>query len=265
MQYTLVGEPTRWYTVYPSWAELSYRWEDLPRLFADPLASRYFQGREKDINYFLSLGFPSEIKPCKLIDGPCGGGIVSEERVPRGKWLPGFILTKEANNCSPNAMRLAMDTLPFCVSYLEPFDDRLRDYLRGKKRTKLYLCSPTPEHIEADPKGIYWVVGVKKGRRKLEALEHLPEWAKAFGLEVTSLPTMPEILREEISSWFTTPDVEFRWFTVHGGGNGAGYHYAVVLYFSLHLRFVIGPRMKYMHLLASIEGKPRVRVNWPNK
>jgi hypothetical protein len=44
----LYEETDRHFIVYPSWAELPARWEDLPRLFADPLNSGFLPRRRFD-------------------------------------------------------------------------------------------------------------------------------------------------------------------------------------------------------------------------
>jgi len=270
--YALNSESTIWYIVYPPWAKFSYRWEDLPRLFANPLATSYtdpisaLYSRESKEQYWRDLGWPTEyIEPARLINGPVGGGIISVKRVPNGKWLPLAIFIKEANIRSPNVLMNSLNKLPFDVTYLEPFDSPLRDYLHGKLRPKIYLCDPTPEHITSDLEGIYWVIGIKKGRNIIQGIEQLHDWVSAFGIEIFALPETPEILRAETSPWFIDPDIDLLWFRINGGGNGAGYHYAVILYTSMYLRYAIGPRMKYMHLLANIEGELRIRENWFKK
>lgn len=260
--FTLIGEPSCCYFVYPSWAQFSYRWDDLPQLLGNPLASPYTDpasarySRATKVQYWKDFGWPTEnIEKARFFNGPCGGGIICG---PRGRWIPTRILGKEANLVtSPLTVRSGATS--FHVCYLEPYDDRLRDYFAGKKRTKLYLCKSTPEHIESDPNGIYWAVGIKKGRRTIDATSQLPEWAQAFDVEVRQLPEVPRILRDEMSPWFAPLDADFVWFKVTGEGNGAGYHYAIVEYLAMHLRWVVGPRMEYMHLLSRIEGKPRVR------
>lgn len=272
-RFSLVGEPNTAYFVYPSWAQLSYRWEDLPKLMADPLAASYTDPhcggytKETKVEYWQNLGWPTEnIEPARFIDGPGGGGIIVGPHVYRGRWLPGVILGKEANIPSPVLDITGLSGIaPFNVGYLEPYDRPLWNYFDGKKRKKLYICVAMPEHIESDPEGIYWVIVIKKSQRKIKGLESLPDWSKAFGIDITALPGMPNLLHEETSDWFKNPELEFLWYKVQGGGNGAGYHYAVALYMALHLRFVVGPRIKIIHLLANIEGKPRVRSNWPHR
>lgn len=59
----LRDERNRTYYVYPSWADLSYRWEDLPRLLADPLNSGGFKGEDRakektKMEYWLDAGYP---------------------------------------------------------------------------------------------------------------------------------------------------------------------------------------------------------------
>jgi hypothetical protein len=270
-KYMLSGEADRIYIVYPSWAEFSYRWEDLPRLLSDPLASSYTDPncggytKENKVEYWRSLEYPTEnISPAIIINGPGGGGIIYVDKIPPGgRWLPIIILRKEGNMPYRPNVHGPRDKFPFKVCNLEPFDHPILALAAGK-RIKMYLCSATPEHIDSDPEGIYWAVGRKKGRKNMVELDHVPKGAKALGIEASRLSEAPEIIREETASWYVNPEYEVIWFSVHGGINGAGYQYAVVLYFALHLRSVIGPRMDCMHLVASIEGKPRVRFKRAN-
>jgi hypothetical protein len=69
-------------------------------------------------------------------------------------------------------------------------------------------------------------------------------------------------LRAETDGWFTNPDYESAWFEVSGDGDSVGFHFAVVVYIGNHPRWVGGPTMDSMHVVAQIEGKPNVRHQW---
>lgn len=252
----LHGEPGIRYLVYPSWAALSYRWEQLPRLLADPLASGYLNAKED----WKSLGFTDEPIPFTLIDGPCGGGILRVECGDK-RWLPGAILTKEA--CWRVPVGIPDPTkLAFRVSYLEPRDDPFMDFLEGKPRAKIYVCAATPEHIESDPDAQYWVIDATKGKRRLPGLDDLPDWAAWFGQRITPLAECPAHVRAETADWFRNPTADFYWYRVENESSKAGECYAMVLYLALHLRQAAGKRMCAMHLLSGIEGQPQQRKNW---
>jgi hypothetical protein len=257
-------EPHHTYYVYPSWAELSYAWSDLPQLLADPVNSRYFREnpnlRRGDLQAF---GFPRTIQPFELINGPGGGGIILAHAASRERWLPGLILCEEANLRAPTAMALLPEHLDPQVYYLEPMDEPGSELGLGKKK-KLYLCHATPEHAEAAEAAVYWVIGVERAAKRVKGLEEVEGLARRFDLAVSSLQ-VPEALRQETEAWFISPEYDYTWFQVQGGGDGFGFHFAVVLYLALHLRKVAGKRMHCMHLVADIEGKTNHRLQWYKK
>lgn len=260
----LFDERKRVYTVYPSWVHFSYKWEDLPRLLAEPLKSGYL---DENLDW-KSLGYPDEVKPAYFIPGFVGGGImhvnVDTQNIAKERWLPGLILSKEANWRSPSELMNDREKLGFHVRYLEPRDDPGVKWGLGKKQ-KVYLCSPTIEQIQSDPEGIYWVVGYKVGSRRLNGLADIAKWARAFDMIVEPLEQIPELVQQETTDWFRNPDYEFSWLRVATENRGAGYNFAVALYIGLHLRFVAGPRFSYMHLLAALQSPVNIRSHWTHR
>jgi hypothetical protein len=255
----LRAEPDTKYIVYPSWAQLSYKWADLPRLLANPLESGYIDPK-KD---WRQLGFPDSVAPCSFIDGPFGGGIIAADRVP-GRWMPALVLTKEANLRAPDATINWLDTLRFNVSYLEPYDDPLLSRLEAKQRTRLYLCAVTAENIEADVDSQYWVVAFD-GMKEPKGLNDLPSWAAGFGLRVSRLIKVLLEICNETSDWFRNPNQHFVWYAVEGFSPLSGYCFAIVLYLAFHLRKIAGARLRSVHMLAGIEGKPNMRKSWARR
>jgi hypothetical protein len=249
------------FIVYPSWAEMSATWEDLPRLFADPRSGE-----------FLPQGFDTLPRgwtdlPHELIDGPAGGGIIKYQRgAPGQAWTPLLILTYEANLRAPNGMDGLLykcrDACP--VLYIEPTGVGWR--LGVAKKPRNIRPGLSLEHAEAAGDNIYWVVryrGARKTPKEIKGLSSLPAWAGHFGLDALALPHGPaEALRLETQRWFTNPENESAWFEISGDGDGVGFHLAVVVYIGNHLRWVGGPRVRSMHLVAQIEGKPNVCSAW---
>jgi hypothetical protein len=125
------------------------------------------------------------------------------------------------------------------------------------------------EHADAAEDKLYWVVRSKRARKpasEIEGLSKVPAWAQHFKLDAKRLTSGPsEALRSETAAWFTNPAYESAWFEISGNGNGLGFHFAVMVYIGNHLRWVAGPRMDRMHLVAQIESKPSICQHWPRK
>lgn len=278
----LTRETDRNFIVYPSWAELAARWEQLPRLFADPLASGFLR---PDFDH-RRFGYPEAIQPYKLIDGPVGGGIVVWWGDPyRGRFLPLSILTgsriyqtedesneflRGANLLEPHGVRnLAPDHDPHApwVCFLEPFENRLW-WLGIGKRTPMYNTALTYEHADSAADDVYWVVrrSRSKGRaRDIGGLAEIPDWAVPFGVVVHRLSAPPAEVGEETDPWFRNPKHESAWFRAECEDTGLGYQFAVLVYIGNHLRHVAGAAMKSMHLIARMEGRPNFIHRWNAK
>ncbi len=258
----LRAEPSTRYIVFPSWARsFTFQWEDLPRLFADPINSGYLD--QNDLWYIENGIIPSTVGPFELIDGPLGGGIIAAKYKKGQNWLPGSVLAKEADFEASRSMPTEGCYGYISVCHLQLRGDAgLRFWGEDKKMPKEYTCGTTIEHAEGAGDYVYWFTDCKSGRSKVKGLDEVPEWVAGFDLKVTPLSRMPEELREETSSWFVDPSRQYTWYRVEGGRDGAGYQYALMLYVALHLKMVAGPRLNRMHLVAQIEWKPNFRKNW---
>jgi hypothetical protein len=150
------------------------------------------------------------------------------------------------------------------VLFLEPMDEPGWELGLGKK-ARIYLCSVTPEHAEAAGGLVYWVVGCHRGKEELKGIATLPVWGPHFSLRVDRVTDIPTGIRQETAPWFISPEYEYTWFHISGGGEGLEYNFAVVVYLGLHLRKVAGRRLHCMHLVADMEGKPNARITWGKK
>lgn len=258
-------ETDRNFIVYPSWAEMEARWEDLPRLFADPLKSGFM---DPNIPY-RKFGYPETIQPYELIDGPEGGGIIVWWGDPDGgRWLPLTILTRGGGNLLEfNGVRnLKPDFDPHepVVCTLEPAERRELVTWGIVKKPRIYNTSASYEHAEGAGDAVYWLVRFRpKGRKKaLAASGEVPGWGRAFGCEVTPIADPPADLLAETSPWFGNADEESAWFRAKHDDAGLGLNFAVVGYLAHHLRHVVGPSFASMHLVAQIEGTPNYRKRW---
>ena len=276
----LTKETDRNFVVYPSWAELPARWDELPGYFADPLGSGFL----KPSFDFQRFGYPETVQPFQLLDGPVGGGLVAWWGDPyRGRFLPLCVLTGSrtyapadeadqflngANLLEPNGVRnLSPDHDPHdpWVCFLEPHENRLWKLGIGK-RTRNYNTSLSYEHVDAAEESVYWIVRYKRPRaRELLGLEELPEWSKAFGVKARRLDMPPGKVAAETEPWFTNPGYQSAWFQTTCDDTGLGYQFAVLVYIGNHLRHVGGASMDSMHLIAQIEGRPNFRHRWSRK
>jgi hypothetical protein len=246
------------YIIYPSWAAPAYSWQGLRGLLADPIRSGYLEpGR--DLEFFWAHGYPRVPQRFTLTDGPCGGGIILWEGDPRAdrgwRWLPIAILQSEADLRLPPGMDGIYRTFDAQVVAIEPHGGGL------PKRPALYTCGASTEHVESAGQSVYWVLCVA-GARKIKGLESLPEWAGSFGIKVDRSAEVPADVLTDSGAWFADSACDRIWFDVSGGGDGVGYHFAVLVYLAYHLRRTAGRSVVSVHLLADIEGKPNVCRFW---
>jgi hypothetical protein len=260
----LIKETERNFIVYPSWAELDARWSDLPRYCADPLNSGFV---EKNFDY-RRFGYPEEIQPYELIDGPEGGGIIMWRGDPyRGRWLPLCVVIKGANLREPNGVRGLSpddDSHAPSVTFLEPYETPLW-LLEDGKRLPVYNTSLSYENADAAGEGVHWIVRYRrpKGRhREIRGLQQIPDWSRAFAVEVRRLDDAPAEVLAESAPWFAGDDNESAWYSATCADSGLGFHFAVLIYVGNHLRHVAGAAMDSMHLVARIEGRPNFRCRW---
>jgi hypothetical protein len=252
----LVLDKDREFIVYPSWAKLPYAWDRLPGLLWNPKKSGFLPNA-----YYAD--YPVTPPKMHFLDGSAGGGVIVVHKLRDERWLGGLVLVSHANRRIPNGRALvASDPFGGLVTYLEPYDNPPEVQVGIRARPKLYLCGATPEHAESAGTSVFWLASLEKRRRTSSDLTEVPRWARPFGLSVTVLSGMPDQLQSETSDWFRQPpEFEDLWFQVAGGDNSAGFHFGVLVYVALHARSVV-KRLRAMHLVAQIEGKPLFRKTW---
>jgi hypothetical protein len=151
------------------------------------------------------------------------------------------------------------------VSYLEPMG--APGWQMGFAKKPLNIRQPLSfEHADSAGDEIYWVVRYKIARKvakEIKGLSDMPAWARHFGLEARRLKSGPsDAVKSETDPWFTNPEYGSAWFEVSGDGDGIGYHFAVLVYIGNHLRWIAGPRLQTVHLVAEIEGRPNIMQKW---
>jgi hypothetical protein len=265
-------ENDRQYLVYPSWAVLPYRWENLPQLLANPKASGFLHGNIPDDRW-------SNSHRIEYLNGPTGGGVITVHQtrnrpppdpdnptrsLPVNRWLGSLVLASEANLRIPNGCGLAGDSFGPLVTYLEPYPQFEEVSLGLREKPKLYLCAATPEHAETAGESVYWLASLDRRKRRPD-LGEVPGWAAAFGLTLTEVADLTAALRAETAAWFLEPSAfDNVWWQVTGGPRLAGWHFAVLVWLALHARSVVKP-LRAMHLVARIEGQPRFRRTWARR
>jgi hypothetical protein len=252
----LLLDKDRQFIVYPSWAKLPYTWDRLPGLLWNPKKSG-----------FLTPAYYGDypVAPPKIdfLDGPAGGGVIVVNKPPEERWLGGLVLVSHANLRVPGGRALvAVDPFGVLVTYVEPYDNPPEVQFGLCPRPKLYVCGATPEHAESAGTSVFWLASLEKRQRAASNLAEVASWAQAFGLSVTELSHIPAQLQSETSDWFQQPsEFDNVWFQVAGGDHSAGFHFAVLVWVALHARSVV-KRLRAMHLVAQIEGRPLFRKTW---
>ena len=82
--------------IYPSWANFSRKWQDLPTLFLSPET----WGPDYDLKRLRELGYDVDGRDHQFFDGPNEGGLIQITREPR-RWLPRVLFHGEASFYSP--------------------------------------------------------------------------------------------------------------------------------------------------------------------
>ena len=130
-----------------------------------------------------------------------------------------------------------------------------KSFTRTGKKPKNYVYPISAEHVEAAFGSIYWLLSTRKTKRKIPGIEEIPVWAFHFDFQARRIEEAPEAILKETEHW-RNPDFDYIWFEVKSTSDEYGYNYAVMLYIGLHLAYVGRSRIRTMHLITSIEGKP---------
>jgi hypothetical protein len=259
----LIKENRREYYVYPSWLEgqISYSWADLPRMMADPYKYDWYLRSVKVSSDECGKGYPKDIQPYELLTGVVGGGIVVAHIAENERWLPLGILHMDANLCGPAPMYWRDESGAhelYNAHFLESNGRwAIESFFETGRRppTRTHTIGMSAENVESDPDSLYWVVSMKRSKSEFKLLPEILVWAYHFDIELHRLGEPPHAVAEETSKW-QPPEFDYVWFKVNPKQHQYGYLFAVMMYIGLHLAWVSRKRVRSMHLVGAIEGKP---------
>lgn len=260
----LKNEIERSYFVYPSWANPPYLWDELPQLLHDPLNSGLIENTDPE--YWAKLGYQPENPEFQFLKGAFGGGVF---------WVEDHPLEIDHSSPIPTSKRWLYqnvlssgDTQLTCVDELLPYSREVGcsvDYLEAREtaetslglapKPKTYSINGTIEHLGVDIDHIFWAVRIKRGKRTIKGLTELAPIASDFGIELNLMNSPDEKLSSITEPWFVHPDRETQWYEVRSQNEGVGFHFALAVYAGFHLRYIGGPRIRSIHLIANLESK----------
>ena len=247
----LQSEHDRLYLVYPPGIEFSYRWEDLPAILSAPLKSGYL---DTNIDW-PRRGFPELVKPCQMLDGVSGGGIIAVDVKPLEKWLPAIILGKEADLLTPSAMLNNWEEFPFHMCVLEPNNEPYQPVIKGS-RGYLGCSAATAESLPGLEGNVYWIITGDFPGKSESIIADTVKAGASLGCHAVPLNGVPAHLQEKANPIFSRVGPSSVVLYVTSNATGAGLQYAVLVYVGLFLRYRYRRKVKSVHMLAAMEGSP---------
>jgi hypothetical protein len=77
-------------------------------------------------------------------------------------------------------------------------------------------------------------------------------------MKAVELDSVPQRIAEETSDWIVCPERESTWFSVESDNDLVGYHLAIALYLSMHLKSV-ERRLDAVHVVSQMETPMNIR------
>jgi hypothetical protein len=246
------------YCLFPSWAELGFKWEQLDDILKHPLKHGLLD--RNDIKWLRSKNrYPPVTPPYELIEGPAGGGIIKcDETDLEQPTLVYLLLSKTTSFVPPPGMPpRGMANAPDITVLEARADLSLR---LGRRLPVNQYCRVSPEHVNSAGDSVYWLFNFKSGRTPPKGLETLPRLAAEFGCMVEAIEKSASFMGEDSSSLASLGEEQV-WLRVTSGSTSANLHFTILVYLALHLRSVARRRLESAHLVAAIEGEPRVYLD----
>lgn len=247
------------YYVFPSWADLGIKWDDLKQVFDDSV--NHGQMDINTVNWLKSIGrYPLTMPPYQLVRGPAGGGIVITDEMDCEQPPAVFhLLSRIAGSRRPDGLPIGgADNIP-SVTVLEARGDL--HLILGRKIAAPHYCSIGLEHVDAASGDVFWVIEHSASGSNEIPVDLLADWARTFGFGVT--PMVPAArMTDETKHWGSEVRSQRTWLHIKSDSTSAGLHLAVVVYVAYAMKKRLGRKLHSMTLVSHIEGQPRWRSAW---
>ena len=263
---TFSPKSTSYYLVYPSWARLKDKWEDLPILLNNPVETdetgkplkELHKGNTRIWMHVLQhlSNYDLQHHRIDFIDGPEGGGIINYEQPYN------FDQPKKSLNWRGHLIFNIEDYIwegttlapEHCgVSYITQRGNRLFEQFGIEKRTTQYHLDASFDHVESVGDKLYlaFIRNTDKKYTK-RCLNHFIELAKSFQIEVAPIESCPTEIMQEKPYWFRSRWDHFTWFQLWTDIQEARRLFAFLIYCGLALK----SNAPQLQLVGQIEGKP---------
>ncbi len=253
------------YIVWPSWAKsFTTTWDELTQLLGGPVPAEFIDCNDQKL--IQSGRVQNEAIPVEVFPGAFGNGVFRRKATPGQYWLGHNLFRDEATFLNVPSMGVAKEPESGLfwsnVAFVTLRSDvGLKRMGTGWKKPREYPCAATFEHVEAVGDSVYWLLDQSPGKRPPPGLEALLAGATAFGLHIEPVEQVDSEISREVKAWFTD-ESKMEWYRVQGGPQESGWQLAVMFYCLLHLKQLAGARLDCGHLVAQIEKRPHLRINW---
>jgi len=243
--------------VFPSWLEgqAPRSWSDLPRLIETPEEVMEFNPNVGQFIDERSDAYEWRRLGVECHDGAWGWGILSIGDAERHPWVGDWVLKSVGDVMYPALMDHIKSYYKLPVTYIDP-PNRAVWLLGLGARPRRYVCRATVEHSDRANGGIYLLAIAKS---KIVGSDLPLVGCRQFGLSIRQISEPPSALASEVRRWLgAQPDDVHIWFEIDENGSSVAWLFATMLYSAFHWKRIASSRLVGVHLIAEIEGEPRV-------
>jgi hypothetical protein len=242
------------YLVYPSWAKYLYKWEALGEIFRKPLESGYLNHR--DPLYWPTIGYELGTDKFQLIQGPAGNGIIKGlGQLPSSRylWLP--VLGRAADfRTLPGFPTVGFGG----VSWLEEKDTD-EHFLGLKKHAPTFLPQISLDHAENCGSTVYVSLAFGTKARDEETCLRFQMRCQVFGLKCNTVHSSDAL--PDTAKAISSPVIHHRWYCFENVSEDLGLFVAKLFYLGCAAKYE-SRAFKFVHLVGSFEGEPRMTRGW---